>query len=102
MKHPDQFVNTMTEKMLTYALGRGLEYYDMPVVRSNREGLREKQLSIYDAGHGYREKHAVSDEDEELGESHVHYEEASFPPDIPACRRRDSGIAVPGLAWFPR
>jgi hypothetical protein len=23
----------MTEKMLTYALGRGLEYYDMPVVR---------------------------------------------------------------------
>src|SRR5437868_15434226 len=34
MKHPDQFFNTMTEKMLTYALGRGLEYYDMPVVRS--------------------------------------------------------------------
>jgi len=33
LKHPDQFVNTMTEKMLTYALGRGLEYYDMPVVR---------------------------------------------------------------------
>jgi Protein of unknown function (DUF1585) len=24
----------MTEKMLTYALGRGLEYYDMPVVRA--------------------------------------------------------------------
>jgi hypothetical protein len=24
----------MTEKMLTYGLGRGLEYYDMPVVRS--------------------------------------------------------------------
>jgi hypothetical protein len=23
----------MTEKMMTYALGRGLEYYDMPVVR---------------------------------------------------------------------
>ena len=34
MKHPEQFVTTMTEKMLTYALGRGLEYYDMPVVRS--------------------------------------------------------------------
>ena len=34
MKHPEQFVNTMTEKMLTYSLGRGLEYYDMPVVRS--------------------------------------------------------------------
>jgi len=34
MKHPGQFVGTMTEKLLTYALGRGLEYYDMPVVRS--------------------------------------------------------------------
>ncbi|HJT87357.1 MAG TPA: DUF1592 domain-containing protein, partial [Bryobacteraceae bacterium] len=33
MKHPEQFVGTMTEKLLTYALGRGLEYYDMPVVR---------------------------------------------------------------------
>jgi hypothetical protein len=33
LKHSDQFVRTMTEKMLTYALGRGLEYYDMPVVR---------------------------------------------------------------------
>jgi hypothetical protein len=34
MRRPDQFVGTMTEKLLTYALGRGLEYYDMPVVRS--------------------------------------------------------------------
>jgi len=27
-------VATMTEKMLTYALGRGLEPYDMPAVRT--------------------------------------------------------------------
>jgi len=33
MKHPEQFAGTVTEKMMTYALGRGLEYYDMPVVR---------------------------------------------------------------------
>jgi Protein of unknown function (DUF1592)/Protein of unknown function (DUF1588)/Protein of unknown function (DUF1587)/Protein of unknown function (DUF1585)/Protein of unknown function (DUF1595) len=33
MKHPEQFVGTVTEKMMTYALGRGLDYYDMPVVR---------------------------------------------------------------------
>lgn len=31
--HPEQFVRTMTSMLLTYALGRGLEYYDMPVVR---------------------------------------------------------------------
>ena len=34
LSHPDQFVRTMTEMLLTYALGRGLETYDMPVVRS--------------------------------------------------------------------
>ena len=31
--HPERFVHTLTEKLLTYALGRGLEYYDMPAVR---------------------------------------------------------------------
>jgi hypothetical protein len=29
----DDFVRTVTEKMLTYALGRGVEYYDAPLVR---------------------------------------------------------------------
>ena len=30
----DQFVETFAEKLLTYALGRGLEYYDQPAVRA--------------------------------------------------------------------
>jgi hypothetical protein len=30
---PEMFVQAVTEKLLTFALGRGLEYYDMPVVR---------------------------------------------------------------------
>lgn len=30
---PEQFANTVTEKLLTYALGRGLEEYDYPIVR---------------------------------------------------------------------
>ena len=34
LSHPDRFVRTITEKMLTYALGRGLEHYDMPAVRA--------------------------------------------------------------------
>ena len=32
-KRPEVFVGVFTEKMLTYALGRGIEYYDMPAVR---------------------------------------------------------------------
>jgi hypothetical protein len=31
--HPERFVAVLTEKLLTYALGRGLEYYDMPALR---------------------------------------------------------------------
>jgi hypothetical protein len=33
LAHPDIFVATLTEKLLTYALGRGVEYYDGPAVR---------------------------------------------------------------------
>jgi hypothetical protein len=34
VRRPEQFVGTVTEKLLIYALGRGLESYDMPLVRS--------------------------------------------------------------------
>jgi mono/diheme cytochrome c family protein len=30
----DRFVATLTEKMMTYAIGRGVEHYDMPAIRS--------------------------------------------------------------------
>jgi mono/diheme cytochrome c family protein len=36
----DAFVTTATEKLLTYALGRRLEYYDMPAVRAIVKGAR--------------------------------------------------------------
>lgn len=34
LKHSDLFVQTLTQKLLTYAVGRALEYHDMPAVRS--------------------------------------------------------------------
>jgi mono/diheme cytochrome c family protein len=34
LQRPDQFPSTVTEKLLAYALGRRLEYYDRPAVRS--------------------------------------------------------------------
>jgi hypothetical protein len=34
VRRSDQFVRVVTEKMMTYALGRGVEYQDMPLVRS--------------------------------------------------------------------
>ena len=45
VRRPERFVTTMTEKLLTYALGRGLTHADMPAVRRI---LRES------AGGGYR------------------------------------------------
>jgi hypothetical protein len=43
LKNPDLFTGTMTEKLLTYALGRGVGYQDMPAVRAIvREAARER------------------------------------------------------------
>ena len=42
---PERFVGTLTEKLLTYALGRGLEHYDAPAVRA---------ITRAAAGDGYR------------------------------------------------
>jgi hypothetical protein len=39
-----QFVTTVTEKLLTYALGRGVEYYDQPAIRRI---VREAAASDY-------------------------------------------------------
>ncbi len=36
-----QFVETVTEKLLTYALGRGIEHYDRPVIRAITRAARE-------------------------------------------------------------
>jgi mono/diheme cytochrome c family protein len=42
MKHSDEFLTTMTEKLLTYALGRGLEASDAPAVRKiKRDAARD-------------------------------------------------------------
>ncbi len=34
LSRPEQFISTLSEKMLTYALGRGVEYYDAPALRA--------------------------------------------------------------------
>jgi len=43
LQHPDTFVRTLTEKLLVYALGRGLTFHDMPVVRAvARDAARQE------------------------------------------------------------
>ena len=42
----DQFVETVAEKLLTYALGRGLEYYDQPAIRAITREAAENDYRI--------------------------------------------------------
>jgi hypothetical protein len=41
LERPELFVRTLTEKLMTYALGRGVEYYDAPAVRTIVAAARE-------------------------------------------------------------
>ena len=46
MSKPDQFATAVIEKLLTYAMGRGVEYFDEPVVRKiNREAAPDYRWS---------------------------------------------------------
>ena len=51
VRDPERFAGALTEKLLTYALGRGLEHYDAPTVRAvvraaARDGWRFSSLVV--------------------------------------------------------
>jgi hypothetical protein len=52
MKHSDMVLRNFTENLMTYALGRRLEYQDMPAVRSivNSAAAAENRLSAFVLG----------------------------------------------------
>ena len=52
----------MTEKMLTYALGRGIEYYDMPAVRKIVQDAQSQDFRFSSIVLGIVAEHAVPDE----------------------------------------
>lgn len=46
LKRPEQFVGTLTEKLLTFALGRGIDYHDAPVVRKIVRNARAQDYRV--------------------------------------------------------
>jgi hypothetical protein len=52
LSRKEEFIRNITQKMLAYALGRGLEYYDMPTV---------KQIGQRLAANGYRSSVLLSE-----------------------------------------
>ena len=63
LSRPELFVITLTEKLLTYALGRGVEYYDAPAVRKIVRERRQQDYRFSSVDSGNRQQHAVSDEE---------------------------------------
>ena len=63
LQRPELFVGTLAEKLLTYALGRGVEYYDAPAVRAIVRDARRAGLPLLVDRPRHRQEHAVSDED---------------------------------------
>ena len=46
LRRPELFVGTLTEKLLTYALGRGVEYYDAPATRAIVRDARSQNFRM--------------------------------------------------------
>jgi len=42
LRYSPQFVRTFTERLMTYALGRGVEYFDMPEIRAIVRGAEKR------------------------------------------------------------
>ena len=61
LRKPEIFVGTVVEKLMTYALGRGVAAHDMPTVRPIVRDARAPELPVLVDRRGHREQHAVSD-----------------------------------------
>jgi hypothetical protein len=46
LRRPELFVGTFTEKLLTYALGRGVDYYDAPATRAIVRDARAQKYRV--------------------------------------------------------
>ena len=46
LKRPDLFAGTLTEKLMTYALGRGVESYDQPAIRAIVSDAKAHEFKI--------------------------------------------------------
>ncbi len=109
--YDDQFVTVATEKLLTYALGRGVEYRDMPLVRqiahdviANKGRFSSMVLGVvksrpFQMNTMVEPRHLdgagnYGDQGSQLNHV-VHHEEAHSAADIPQGHRRHACPAAP-------
>jgi hypothetical protein len=46
LRHPEQFAGTVGERLLMYAIGRNLQYYDAPAVREILRGAAPSRYTL--------------------------------------------------------
>ena len=88
----DAFRTTFTQKLLTYALGRGTEYYDMPAVRTilRQTAHRDNRFSAYvlaivqSVPFQLRRSENQTQQGTNKGSNYVHNKKTSLPTCRPA------------------
>ena len=61
LRQPELFVGTVAEKLMIYALGRGLAYYDMPAGAEDRARFGGAELPVLVPHAGCCQQHGVSE-----------------------------------------
>ncbi len=61
LARPDQFVQTLTEKLMTFALGRAVTYQDMPTIRAIVHRAGEDHYHFETLVTRHRRKCSISD-----------------------------------------
>jgi len=59
------FIDTFAERLMTYALGRGVEPYDHPVLRQESGRGCVRKPSMVDNNSRHRQEHAISNAESE-------------------------------------
>ena len=62
LKHQDVIMLSFTESLMTYALGRRVEFYDMPAVRQIVRDAKAQGLPVLGVHSRRREQRRVSNE----------------------------------------
>ena len=65
LRNPERFVDAVTQKLLMYAIGRNVQYFDAPAVRAIVRGKRQERLHVLFPGFGSGQERTVSDENRE-------------------------------------
>ena len=59
VSHQDDFVRTLAEKLLSYAIGRVSSHHDLPAIRKIARECGGAELPVVGSRHGDCQEHAV-------------------------------------------